>query len=40
MAIYGDNFEFYEGVRLEMNYEIFGVSDERQEQLAQNKRIL
>ena len=36
MAIYGDNFEFYEGVRLEMNYEIFGVSDERLEQLTQN----
>lgn len=36
MAIYGDNFEFYEAVRTEMNYEIFGVSDERLEQWTQN----
>ena len=32
MAIFGVNFEFYEAVRAEMNYEIYGVSHERLDQ--------
>jgi hypothetical protein len=32
MAIFGVYLEFYEAVRAEMNYEIYGVSRERLDQ--------
>jgi hypothetical protein len=32
MAIFGGDFEFYEAVRAEINYEIYGVSRERLDQ--------
>jgi hypothetical protein len=34
MAIYGVYIEFYESVRAEMNYEVYGVSHERLDETA------